>query len=55
MKSPCYGCTKRNATCHSTCEDYDKWVKSEKERKRQIELEKLLDGLCSGHKRKSIK
>lgn len=21
-KHPCYGCTKRNATCHGTCEEY---------------------------------
>lgn len=21
-KHPCYGCTKRNATCHGTCQDY---------------------------------
>lgn len=55
MKSPCYKCNERTSTCHSTCEKYKMWVEQMKVRKRQIEIEKLLDGLCSGHKRKQSK
>ena len=53
MKSPCYKCTERNSTCHSTCEKYTMWVEEIQQRKRQMEIEKLLDGLYREHISKS--
>jgi hypothetical protein len=39
-KVPCYGCTKRNADCHTYCMDYLEWVKLNNERKNQIRKNK---------------
>ena len=35
-KTPCYGCERRNAHCHSSCEDYKRFSQA-----REKELEAL--------------
>lgn len=39
---PCKGCIERYECCHSTCEKYLKWKKSEDERKEKLTQEKNL-------------
>ena len=34
--SPCLGCGKRTAACHSTCADYPKWAKELAEQNARI-------------------
>ena len=37
MKTPCYGCDKRSAECHSTCEQYKEfraWKESQYEERK---------------------
>lgn len=41
MKFSCYGCTKRHAACHATCETYKK-EKAAHEAEKAKELEKKL-------------
>lgn len=47
--SPCFRCTTRTATCHSTCKDYFDWVAEENEKKEKIKANKediYLDYKC---------
>lgn len=39
-KHPCHGCTKRNAYCHGTCEDYIKFNETRPKKPTKIYLEK---------------
>lgn len=39
-KNPCFDCQKRNPGCHSSCADYQEWIRKWNERKRVIFEEK---------------
>lgn len=47
-KPPCYGCTKRNSHCHSTCPDYLSWKEERqdmlKEHRKAMDVERNLRG-----------
>lgn len=34
--NPCYGCSKRTVGCHSSCEDYKRYLKEYKDKKVSI-------------------
>lgn len=34
--TPCYGCERRSATCHSSCEDYKTYQQANRERSELI-------------------
>lgn len=43
MTVPCKDCEKRKVGCHSTCEDYGKFVAYNEERKRAIRLDREIE------------
>ncbi len=36
-KNPCFGCTRREVGCHSTCIDHQKWTEKEQAKKAVIQ------------------
>lgn len=43
IKSPCHKCEKRVLHCHSTCEDYSRFVKEYNLEKRKIKKQKAIE------------
>lgn len=45
---PCYGCDKRSASCHSSCEDYKAYSKARADRSRAIHRKRAEERMVNG-------
>ena len=53
-KAPCYGCERRDAHCHSSCEDYKKFSKSRGEELSLLRKKRADDAMMTDVKMRSI-
>lgn len=52
--TPCYGCERRSATCHSSCEDYKAYQQARCDRAKMICKKRAEDSIVAEVRARSI-